>query len=174
MLSTYGRGEDDDDRGEGHNGIPPCEKGSHDIPSLMDSALSEDDVAARDDHCRQPTKLSIETEKPPSPTDVSNFESAVVAEESTKILKQSPFLGSDVAGVGEISGTEPLSNFGKSDSVSTIALRNRREHIYDGGTSSMSISTTRRCLIEENQCIVRLKARLRQIEKKVLDARLCS
>lgn len=167
MSSTHTRG--DDARGEGRHGTPPCEKGCRDIPSLLDSAASEDDISGRDDHCRQLAKLSIESKKPPSPTGVDNFES----EESTKLLKQSPFLASEVAGVGEIGSTEPLSNFGKSDSVSTIALINRKENIYDG-TSSVSISTTRRCFNEENQYIVKLKARLRQIEKKVQAARLCS
>merc|ERR1740124_1809620 len=182
MRSTYDR-KNEDDTGEEQNETPPCEKEYHNIPNLMDGVASEDDVTARGDHQCQLSKLSIESEKPPSPTGVDDFESAMVVEESTNILKKSSFFSSEVAGVDEIGGTEPLSTFGKSDSVSKIAMLPatnlasfsiRNENLYDGGAPSMPISMTRRCLGEENQCILKLKARLRQIEKSVQDGKLCN
>jgi len=141
-----------------------CTESYQDIPNLMDGIWSEDDVISQDNNRYQATKLVMEPEKPSSPTGVEEFEPRV----------ESSFFKAEVAGMGENGGTKLLQEVERSDSISTMALLSasnltplkQGKKVYDASSPTEENSTIG-LVGEGNECILRLKARLRQIEESV-------
>jgi len=122
--------------------------GSSHMPNLMDGIRSEDDIsvhlAGHDDHKIRP---GIGPDKRASPTGVDEFES-----DDTSQVKQSLFPTSKVTESGEMG-----AYIGKSDGI--------YDSLPNKNTSIMG---------SDKQSILKLKARLRQIEMKVKSGILCT
>lgn len=93
---------------------------------------------------------------------------------------ESSFFRAEVAGMGENGGTKLLQEVEESDSLSTMAMLSATNltSSKEGKRVFKTFSTIEKnnsivSVTEENECIRRLKARLRQIEENVELAKMC-
>jgi len=154
-----------------------------DLPNLMDSMLSSDDDVTdnnADHHHLQMTTKS-EKYKPDSPKGVDEFDcEAVVRVKKANQLKKSSYFTSEVATIVERMGTRLNSDVGRADNrASAVAvLLASNDHTKNLRVNRVATSAKitrvkgRHYMNVENKYILQLKARLRQIERKVHTSKL--